>query len=375
MEREENNIRPKSELETKLLRIRAVLDENALDALLVRRTDNFAWATCGAASHINLASTFGEAFLLITKADRYLVTNNIEAPRLEEEERLREQGWEFRISPWHEEENAVAGLIKDLGVGADSSFPGTVDLSPRLMSLRANLTPEEDDRFRKLGRGCAEAMNAAAWAVRPGMTELEIAAELAREAWCRGVEPTVNLIATDERIFRFRHPLPTEKHLECYAMLVLCGRRWGLVSSITRLVHFGRLPEALRHKMEAVTRVDAEMIAATCPVRTISDVLRTAQEIYAVVGFPDEWQLHHQGGLAGYAPREIIGTPGSTQEIRLGQAYAWNPSITGVKSEDTILVGAETNEIITEMQDWPTVNVQVGEQTIKRPAILEREPY
>ena len=31
------------------------------------------------------------------------------------------------------------------------------------------------------------------------------------------------------------------------------------------------------------------------------------------------------------------------------------------------------NEIITEMTNWPTIEIQVGSQTIKRPAILERK--
>ncbi len=89
-------------------------------------------------------------------------------------------------------------------------------------------------------------------------------------------------------------------------------------------------------------------------------------------GFPNEWQLHHQGGSAGYAPREVTATPSSTQPILAGQAFAWNPSITGVKSEDTILVGEHTNEVLTEMTDWPTIDVQIGDQIIKRPAILEK---
>ena len=76
--------------------------------------------------------------------------------------------------------------------------------------------------------------------------------------------------------------------------------------------------------------------------------------------------------MAGYAPREITATPRSTQPILVGQAFAWNPSITGVKSEDTILVGEHTNEILTEMADWPTIEVQIRDQIIKRPAILEK---
>ena len=41
-------------------------------------------------------------------------------------------------------------------------------------------------------------------------------------------------------------------------------------------------------------------------------------------------------------------------------------------AEDTILVGEESNEIITEMTDWPSIDVRVGDQVIQRPAILEK---
>ena len=76
--------------------------------------------------------------------------------------------------------------------------------------------------------------------------------------------------------------------------------------------------------------------------------------------------------MAEYAPREIIATSALTESILIGQAFAWNPSITGVKSEDTILVGEHTNEILTEMTDWPTIDIQIGDQIIRRPAILEK---
>ena len=151
-----------------------------------------------------------------------------------------------------------------------------------------------------------------------------------------------------------------------------CGRKWGLICSLTRLIRFGRLPDEVRRKREAVAQIDAAIIAATRPGCTLSDVFEKAQLAYASVGFPDEWKLHHQGGLAGYAPREITATPTSSQAILAGQAYAWNPSIAGAKSEDTILVGDQTNKILTEMKDWPTPEIQIGGQTIKRPAILEK---
>jgi antitoxin VapB len=210
-------------------------------------------------------------------------------------------------------------------------------------------------------------------AIRPGMTEFEIAGLLSQTVESKGVQTIVNLIATDERVFSFRHPLPTSKKLERYAMLVLCGRKEGLVCSLTRLIHFGPLPDDVRRKGEIVARIDAAMIAATRPGHTLGEVFRKAQTAYASVGCPDEWQLHHQGGLAGYEPREITATPTSTQPILSGQAFAWNPSIKGVKSEDTILVGEQSNEILTEMNDWPAIEVRIGDQIIKRPTILEIE--
>jgi antitoxin VapB len=360
-----------TEFNLKQERIQALLVERKLDALLLRRVSSFAWVTCGAASYVNTATTTGEAALLITSSGRYLITNNIEATRLEQEEKLVTQGWEFRVAPWHEARDTVAELTRGSRLGADGPYPGATDLSDDLARLRANLTPDEDNRFRELGRLCAEAMDSAARTVRPGQTEYQIAELLAHQAESRGVQAIVNLIATDERIFSFRHPLPTDKKLDRYAMLVLCGRRWGLVCSLTRLVHFGRLPDDLCRKAKAAAQVDATFIAATRPGCLLGEVFQRGMSAYAASGFPDEWHLHHQGGPAGYEPREYVATPHSTDVVSIGQVYAWNPSITGTKSEDTILVGEAANEVLTAIENWPTLSVTVNGQTFARPAILE----
>jgi antitoxin VapB len=89
-----------TEFEQKQDRIQALLAQHKLDALLFQRVSSFAWATCGAASYVNTATTSGEATLLITPAGLYLMTNNIEVTRLEQEEKLAAQGWEFHVGPW-----------------------------------------------------------------------------------------------------------------------------------------------------------------------------------------------------------------------------------------------------------------------------------
>lgn len=359
------------ERELKHHRLWDLLAVHGRNALVLRRVSNIAWITGGADVHVNRADSFGIAALVMTPTGRYAVTNTIEAPRLTQEEKLAELGWEVSADPWHEPADRVATLTKGLMVGTDGGDPGAVDLTAALTRLRANLTPEEGDRFRTLGRLCAEAMDVAARAVRPGQTEYEIAGRLAYEAERRGVQVIVNLIATDERIFNFRHPVPNDKALDRYAMLVLCGRRQGLVCSITRLVHFGVLPTDLRRKVDAVAHIDAAMIAATRPGVTLGSIFHEGMQAYASAGYPDEWRLHHQGGLAGYEPREIIATPTSTERVSIGQVYAWNPSITGAKSEDSILVGADAVEVLTAIPNWPTINTVVNGQVMSRPAVLE----
>jgi len=359
-----------SEHTQKMKLVRDLMAKRHLDAVLLQRVGNFAWLTCGAASYVNTAVTNGESSLLITSKKQHLISNNIEATRLDKEEKLKAQGWNFQVSPWYESNNAVADLTRGLQLGVDGCYPKALDISADLTHLRVNLSPEEDKRFRLLGSLCAQAMNAASRSVKPGQTEGEIAGLLAKETESRGVQVIVNLIATDERIFNYRHPLPADKKLRKYAMLILCGRKYGLVCSVTRLIHFGKLPDEIRRKADAVARIDATFIAATRPGQTLGEIFNRAVQAYSTQGYPDEWKLHHQGGSAGYEPREFVATPGLAELVSAGQVYAWNPSITGAKSEDTILVGKKSNEVLTEMADWPMILVEMDGQTILRPDVL-----
>ncbi|GAB4504242.1 MAG: M24 family metallopeptidase [Anaerolineales bacterium] len=348
---------PNQEMQLKLARIYALLDRLQVDGLFLRRVSSFAWATCGADSYVNTAATDGAASLLITREHRYLLTNNIEAPRMEQEFGLAEQGWEFRVFLWTEAQKELNRLTAGMRLATDGPLPGAKEASGAVAGLRSSLTEWEAERFRQLGKSCAEAMESALQAIQPGMSEHQIAAVLAQETLTRGALPIVNLVATDERVHNFRHPLPTEKKLEKYAMLVLCGRKWGLVCSITRLIHFGRVPADLQARILATAQVNAALIEATRPGRSLGELFELEQQAYERVGYPDEWQKHHQGGMTGYEPREFLALPGAQEVVAVGQAFAWNPSITGAKVEDTLLVGAEENQIITLTPTLPATTI------------------
>jgi antitoxin VapB len=360
-----------SEFEIKQERMLALLEQRGLDALLLQRVSSFAWATCGHPSYINTAASDGVASLLVAPGKKALFTNNIEAPRLEQEDRLVEQGWEIISKPWYDPSDLVTQFTRGQKVGADTPLAGYHDLSTEIARLRSHLTAQEGERFRSLGGLCAKAMQQVMDSIRPGQTEQEIGARLAWECEQRGVQPIAIMVASDDRLLAFRHPLPTEKKLERYGMVILCGRKWGLVASVTRLVHFGLLPAEVRRKAEAVARIDAAFIANTYPGQTLATVFEKACQAYANEGYPLEWQRHHQGGPAGYEPREFVAVPGLTEPVVSGQAYAWNPSISGAKSEDTILIGEESFETLTAVQGWPILEVEYGGRLYQRPAILE----
>ena len=97
------------------------------------------------------------------------------------------QGWEILASSWYEPKDFIASLIQGKRLGADSPFSGAEDLSDEMARIRSLLTEEEVERFRSLGRICAEAMREEIHTIRPGQNEYQIAGRLAEEAEGRGV--------------------------------------------------------------------------------------------------------------------------------------------------------------------------------------------
>lgn len=360
-----------AEFDTKRRRVADLIERYRLDGLLLSRSSSWSWATCGHEANVATNSETAVAGLLFTRERDYLLADRIEMPRLLAEEvgGLPLEPVEF---PWHEPgrraelaERLAAGQL-----GADVLTERARLLTAEVAHLRIDLTPEEQARFRALGAVTGAAIEAAARAVQPGMSELEIAGALAQETFRRGAFPVVTLIAVDDRVRRFRHPPATTKRVERYAMLVLCARQHGLIASATRLMHFGAPPDDLLRRALGCARVDAAVHAATRPGATLGQVFAALQGAYAAQGFADEWHDHHQGGPAGYENREIIATPKSDWVVQAGQAYAWNPSIAGVKSEDTILVRDDGHEVLTATGDWPQLEVEAGGRRVERPAIL-----
>ena len=327
-------------------RLRETMNRLGLEAVLLGLPANFAHYTGGADNRVDHSDPLGVAALLVTPEAEYVVTDNIEAPRMRAEET---PNFEVVEHPWYE---GAVPVYRELSggatVGADFPLKGTRDISEEITPLRYVLDAEAIETYKRAGAETSAAMGEAAASLSPGMTEYEAAANLVAACRKRGLITPVVLVAADDRISSYRHPIPRGVAMRRRAMLVVCAELGGLYVSLTRIVHFGESDEDFERRQGACDEILHRMREeATRPGRTLADAFEDCKRFYAEVGFPDEWRLHHQGGMAGYAAREIIAGPGSLQEIQAGQAFAWNPSITGAKAEETFVLTDNGPEVIS----------------------------
>ncbi|MBI3696477.1 MAG: M24 family metallopeptidase [Acidobacteria bacterium] len=329
------------EFETKLERLRAWLAAEQCDAVEITRYSWLAWLLGGAEARVLMAAERGACSVTVTAERAILAANNIEAPRLKEEE-IAGLPLEWVVYNWWEPPPKLAPP----GVRMAGEIP---------VSLRFELLNAEVERARGLGGDAGQAIEAAARGLGPGLTEFQIASRMAEQAIARGLVPVGLFVAADERGKQFRHPIPSGKIAQRNAILSLVARRQGLHASVTRTVSFGPACEEMHHRHRAVSQVHAAMLAASRPGARLGEIFAVAQNAYRDAGFPEEWRRHHQGGPAGYEPREARATPGSEVALQAPQMVAWNPTIRGSKSEETALVTESGIELLTHTGQWPVL--------------------
>ena len=361
-----------NEKKEKERRLKKFLEKEGLDGVLLNKQHNFAWFTGGGRNYVCTSTEQGAVSLLLTGKEKILITNNIEKPRILEEE-IEKNEFNLKEFKWYQnQKEVIKTLIKGKKIGSDDGFPGTINLAAKIDCLRYSLTSSEIKKYRQLGKITATKVEDVCRKIKPQEKENEIAGRISEVLRSEGILPVVLLVGSDERIEKFRHPLPTDKKVNRCVMVAGCGKKWGLIISLTRLVHFGKIPLELRKKHKAVTKVDTVLIANTLPGKSFAEILQKGIQTYRETGFPDEWENHHQGGPTGYQSRDYKATLKEKKKVEPYQAVAWNPSIKGTKSEDTIIAFPAGPEIISSTSSWPKLKVSEQGKIWERPDILEK---
>ena len=359
----------KAELETKLTRLRKMMAASSASAVHLGKLGNLAWLLCGGDALVSFADA-PVAEAVITQKQVVVLMSEVERDRLERE--AFPPGVDALYYPWFEPDAKTVLLKELLGAGkviADTpALTGVAEATVRdFWPLRVPLIESEAARYRELGKDAAQAFTETLKTLTPGLSEYEIAARTAYALRARGMQPALILVAADERLQRYKHPLPAQNSFHDRVMVVTCARRGGLYANLTRFVSAKALTDDARAAYSGLLEVERTLFEYTQHGVLTRELFSEMQSAYEREGFADAWKKHHQGGACGYETRDWTLQAGGDKMLVEGSAYAWNPSITGLKVEDTVFLQGDTLEVLTHDPDWPSV--AVGGRA--RPDVLE----
>jgi antitoxin VapB len=370
-----------AEVAGKLEQLRGWLGQAGLPGVVLTGPGPVAWLTAGLEDPIERGAAVGLVWALVTLDAAVLITTNVELPRLAAEEAPDALGLTAVAVPWSDPDAPIRVAEELTGVprtrlAADGHPAFGVDADDDLIGLRLCLGAGEQARLRLLGADTARVLEAAVAHWRPGEPDREISARIAAGLERAGVFPACLLVGGDERVERFRHPIPIGAPMRHHVMAVVVGSRAGLHVALTRFASAGPVAPGLAASYRAAQSVEARMLAACRPGARFGDVLDAGVAGYAEAGEPQAWRDHYQGGPVGYRQREweiALDARASrwfSTPVQAGHAVAFNPSIAGGgKAEDTFLVGRDGLDCITDTGAWPVAPPAPG--LSPRPQILD----
>jgi len=364
----------KEEISIKEKRVRELMKSLGLEGIVFKKQSNFSWFTGGSINMVPICTEMGFTTILVTEKEKYLISNRIESARNMEEENLKDLGFNLLEYEWFEskEYDLIKKIVPSLNVGCDVSIYSLKNIEPQIKEIRYSLTSAEIERYLWLGEKTSEAIESVLMEVEFEHTEAEITGELAKRLWKSRIDPVGYQAAADERAYKYRHPIPTEKKTKKSLMLCVMARKWGLIATITRLLNFGEVSEKIRKQYRDNAYIECEMIAATNPGVKTNSIFNKACELYEELGYHNEWKLHHQGGAMGYDVRDYVCSSDSKEVVQENQVFCWNPSISGTKSEDAFITMKGGFKFITKPVLFPSLEIKVGDIIFHRPNILQK---
>ena len=211
--------------------------------------------------------------------------------------------------------------------------------------------------MRKAAALASEVLSAALKLLKPGVREIEVAAEVEYQMRRRGASgPAFETIVAFGARSAHPHARPTEKRLRKNELVVLdLGAILGhYCSDITRTVFVGRAPARIRRWYNAVREAQAAAVAAAQPGTTCGDVDAAARGVLRRYGL-DQYFVHSTGHGLGLEvhedPRVARGqkhvlVPGNVITIEPG---VYVPGVGGIRIEDDVAVHAGRTEVLTRV--------------------------
>ncbi len=333
--------------------LRDLMRAKGLDVFVLRRNPNLAWAIAGR-SHVPTTIDMACFDLIITQDSATAVTNVVEAPRLIAEELPSEIT--VQTVKWSEGRDPL--LPTGPKVGSDQPGGDRIDLGVDVEIIRGSLIESDLQRFEAICVDAAVALGNAMKQVESTDREIDVAGLITHSLWQADLEIAFLGVAGQDRVHKFRHPLPTDVTVGNRVSASICAKRKGLIASVTRIVSFGSVTDQMVSDYTSIFKVESALLDATVVGKPFSDPIKAAITAYPANGFDaDEWTKHHQGGPTGFLPRDWPANRESTRLIAHNQPIAWNPTGKGWKAEDTVVATHSGVKLLSNDPDWPIFEV------------------
>jgi Xaa-Pro aminopeptidase len=226
---------------------------------------------------------------------------------------------------------------------------------PFVSRLREVKDAEETAKIRKAALLGCRLFDGMLGYLRPGLTEIEVAAELEHAARLGGAEAMSfeTIVASGERS-ALPHgrasgaKLPKQGFVTLDFGVVLDG----YMSDMTRTVHLGRALEGERDVYDAVLEAQEAAVAAVAPGVTAGDVDEAARSVLRRSGL-DKFFTHSTGHGVGLEIHEGPRLAAKqTQPLKAGMVITIEPGVYmpgrfGLRIEDMVLVTAAGGEVLT----------------------------
>ncbi len=363
---EVNFMNREEDVERKLHSIREYLRARNADGALITNVENFAWVTSGARSYVALSDKNGIASVFVTKDESYVISQNPETERLRHEELPK--NFSVVEYPWF---SKLDDMVAQMADGNKILYEEEPEFNNFLLRSRTRLGLYEQEKYAKVGEKTARALEKGMRSLTPEMTEIQVKATIESELSKEGLDILLVLVFGDESRSLYRHNLPRNIKIGDKCFVSVCTKMYGLVISATRAVEFKRDKEfEKQHRVNS--QIDAEIINASLENALMSQIFFVIEKSYESHGYSEEWRFHHQGGTTGYKTREFIAIPHFPFEVGNGTAFAWNPTISGTKSEDTYVRTKEEMKLLSvdKHGNWPYLEFEVNGKKYKRPDII-----
>src|SRR5262245_22876910 len=208
----------------------------------------------------------------------------------------------------------------------------------------------------KMNAGIADrAMQKAFASIKPGMTELELAAAIKDHFASEGATPAFWIVGAGGNGAFPHHQTGSRKLEEGDAVVIdIGGRKDGFPSDITRMAAIGRPPEGYGQIHTIVEKAVQAALKVARPGVLAKEVDAAARRVIADAGY-GEYFVHRTGhgmGIDGHEPPYITAT--SETVLEEGMVFSIEPGIYlpgrfGIRLEEIVILREDGPEILSSL--------------------------